>query len=184
MDPLTALSLAGTIVQFVQFAAQIVQATVSGASPVQEELETRTLALRDLITKLRIQRSPGNVYTSLPSAADPPDKTLQSLCDGCADIADELLARLERLKVEGKHKLWKNFQKAIESQWSQKELESLSRRLSEFRILLDTHLLIKSKYEMPRTYIHTHKIETNITFLQRYSKCGSLATIKTIRRDR
>ncbi len=183
MDPLTALSLAGTIVQFVQFAAQIVQATVNGASPVQEELETRTLALRDLIAKLRRRRASGNASTSLLSPADTPDKTLQSLCDGCAAIADELLARLERLKVEGNHKTWKSFQKAIESQWSQKELESLSRRLNEYRTALDTHVLINLKYKMPRTYMHVDQIETNIPFLQRYSKCDSLATIETLQRD-
>jgi hypothetical protein len=149
MDPLTALSLAGTIVQFVQFATQIVQATVSGASPVQEELETRTLALRDLIARLRRKRPSDNVSTSLIFPADSPDKTLQILCDGCAATADELLARLDRLRVEGKHKMWKNFQNAIKSAWTQKELESLSRRLSEFRTALDTHVLANLKYEMP-----------------------------------
>ena len=161
MDPLTALSLAGTIVQFVQFAAQIVQATVSGASPVQEDLETRTLALRDLIAKLRRQQLSGNASTSFVFRADSPDKTLQILCDGCAAIAEELLARLDRLKVEGKHKMWKNFKKAIESQWSQNELKSLSSRLTEYRTALDTHVLINLKYEMPRTYTHVHQIEAN-----------------------
>jgi hypothetical protein len=145
MDPLTALSLAGTIVQFVQFATQIVQATVSGALPVQEDLETRTLALRDLIAKLRRQQLSGNASTSFVFRADSPDKTLQILCDGCAAIAEELLARLDRLKVEGKHKMWKNFKKAIESQWSQNELKSLSSRLTEYRTALDTHVLINLK---------------------------------------
>jgi len=161
MDPLTALSLAGTIVQFVQFATQIVQATVSGASPVQEDLETRTLALRDLIAKLRRQQLSGNASTSFVFRADSPDKTLQILCDGCAAIAEELLARLDRLKVEGKHKMWKNFKKAIESQWSQNELKSLSSRLTEYRTALNTHVLINLKYEMPRTYRHVHQIEAN-----------------------
>lgn len=161
MVSLTALSLAGTVVQFVQFATQIVQATVSGASSVQEDLETRTLALRDLIAKLRRQQVPGNASTSFIFRADSPDKTLQILCDGCAAIADELLARLDRLKVAGKHKMWKNFKKAIDSQWSQKELESLSRKLTEYRTALDTHVLINLKYEMPRTYIYVHQTEAN-----------------------
>jgi hypothetical protein len=154
MDPLMALSLAGTIVQFVQFATQIVQATVSGALPVHEELETRTLALRDFIAKLRRPRDSENASTSLLAPAEASDKTWQDLCDGCAVVADELLARLDRLKVEGKHNMWKSLQNAIKSAWSQNELESLARRLSEFQTALDTHVLAKLKYEMPRIQMH------------------------------
>lgn len=154
MDPLTALSLAGTVVQFIQFAAQIVQVTVSGASPAHEELETRTLALRDFIVRLRRPRASGNASASLLSPAETPDKTLQDLCDACAATADELLARLDRLKVEGNNKMWKNFQNAIKSAWSQKELESLSKRLSEIRTALDTHVLANLKYEIPRIRMH------------------------------
>jgi plasmid maintenance system antidote protein VapI len=157
MDPLTALSLAGTIVQFVQFATQIVQATVSGPLPVHEELETRTLALRDFIARLRRPRDPENAPTSLPSPVEAFDKTLQDLCDGCAVVADELLTRLNRLKVEGKHNMWKNLQNAIKSAWSQNELESLGRRLSEFQTALDTHVLAKLKYEIPRIQMHPHQ---------------------------
>jgi hypothetical protein len=47
--------------------------------------------------------------------------------------------------------MWKNFQNAIKSAWTQKELDSLSRRLSEFRTALDTHVLSNLKYEIPIT---------------------------------
>jgi len=155
MDPLTALSLAGNIVQFIEFASEILHATVSGrALPAHEELETTTLALRELAAKLKRPRGPEDVYKNPDLPANAADKTLNDLCNGCADVADELLVRLTRLKIEGKHQMWKSFQNAIKSAWSQKELDVLQKRLSEFHRALDTHILSNLKYVMNRIHIY------------------------------
>ncbi len=121
MDPLTALSLAGIIIQFVDFGSRILKGShqiyesVTGALPANEELELRTRDLSDLIIKLQrpLQAGDGSVTSDHTTL-----KPLQSLCNACSLVAKELLGRLEGLKVEGKHKAWKSFGHAIKAEWS------------------------------------------------------------------
>jgi hypothetical protein len=152
MDPLTALSLAGTIVQFVDFANKIIRGTkhiyksTSGALSANEDLEERTRALSDLNAKLK-QPVESCLYDA--SAKVPSDSSytiLQDICHKCSEEADQLLARLEGLKVNGKHRLWKSFQLAVKAAWAQREVEEISKRLSEYQKLLEMHVVSTIRY--------------------------------------
>lgn len=150
MDPLTALSLAGTIIQFVDFGSRILKGShqfyesASGALPANEELELRTRDLSDLVLKLQRPLHADDGSTPSDHAAL---KSLQTLCNTCSQVAKELLARLEGLKVEGKHKAWKSFGHAIKAAWSQREVDNLSSRLLDFRRSLETHVLSSIRYK-------------------------------------
>ena len=104
MDPLTALSLAGTIVQFVDYASKIIRGTkhiyksTSGALSANKDLEERTRALSDLATKLKQPVQLPLSYTSAKASSDSSSNSaaytiLQDLCNKCGEEADQLLAR-------------------------------------------------------------------------------------------
>jgi hypothetical protein len=149
LDPLTALSLAGNIVQFMDFSIQIVSRTkrLYGSSRetlgVYQELDLVTADLKkscDLIPKAL--RSPTSENESESEG------TLQNLCATCHKVADELLARLDRLKVridsgaKGERKLFQSFHSAIMPVWSKVEIEDLVSRLSSLREQIQTHVLL------------------------------------------
>jgi hypothetical protein len=149
MDPLTALSLAGTIVQFVDFGTKLLSESrglyksSSGALDANIELELITSDLYALITKLRFSSSVKD-SNSLITANEHEDQVgLETICDHAAKVAEQLLGRLNDLKLKGgKHRKWESFQQAVKSAWSKEEITGLATRLSSFRQALDTQVLI------------------------------------------
>ncbi len=144
MDPLTALSVAGTVVQFVDFGTKILRGTyaiyrsAAGALPVNEELEIVTRDLALLAAKLRrpLRADDGRaarVHSTQQVA-------LQSLCDECVRVAEKLVARLERLKVQERHQAWRSFHHAIKAAWAQKEVDELTTTLAKYRASINTYL--------------------------------------------
>lgn len=70
------------------------------------------------------------------------DRALNSICDGCINIANELSDCLEKLKVNGqKHRRWKSFRQAMKTIWKRDDIENLVRRLLLFRGQLELHIL-------------------------------------------
>jgi hypothetical protein len=107
MDPLIALSVAGTIIQFVDFGIKILKHgstlyhSSTGLLPVHEEIELVATDLAELTA--RLSRSlriggKGGVETRLVEE----EKALEGLCASCSKVARELFEKLARLRVEGK----------------------------------------------------------------------------------
>jgi len=71
---------------------------------------------------------------------------LQSLAEACSDIGNELLEKLEQLKVRGGKRKWKSLYKALKGVWNKSELDALLERLSRYREELELHLLVNIKY--------------------------------------
>lgn len=153
MDPLTALSLAGNIVQFIDIASNILRGShhlyhsVTGALPVNQDLELRTRGLSEIVLKLsqpiQTVQDLGAILTSAKSRVSP---ALRELCEECRNVAEQLIDRLDGLKVEGKHRVWKSFKHAIKAAWAQREVDELSYRLSGFRKSLNDHVLAELRY--------------------------------------
>jgi hypothetical protein len=107
MDPLIALSVAGTIIQFVDFGIKILKHgstlyhSSTGLLPVHEEIELVATDLAELTARLsrslRIGRK-GGVETRLVEE----EKALEELYASCSKVARELFEKLARLRVEGK----------------------------------------------------------------------------------
>lgn len=91
MDPLTALSVAGTIVQFVDFGSKLLSAaqdlykSTSGSLTVNDEIELITSDLLAVTLKLRPDPKLGHEF--------------QRICDEAARLAQEMLGRLDKLKM-------------------------------------------------------------------------------------
>lgn len=135
MDPITAVSLAGTVVQFVDFTSKVVSKSTelyrSGRDALAENVDIETTA-SDL-TKL-------NTRLKQTTAVSDPD--LQALCQACGDVADQLLAALAKLKVNDKGQKWQSLRKALRSIWSKEEIMQLEQRLASFRGELNLRITI------------------------------------------
>jgi hypothetical protein len=124
LDPLTALSVAGNIVQFVDFSTKVLRQgyllykSSSGTLEVNDELKLLTDDILKLSTKL--EQPVRLVQLDRPSVGHEPE--LEVLCNGCQEIAKDLLHRLERLKVEGRHKVWDSLWHAVQTAWSEGRL--------------------------------------------------------------
>jgi hypothetical protein len=143
LDPLTALSLAGTIVQFVDFSSKIVSKTrelSKSAHGATEEAFNVEIVTRDL---LRLSQSLRNwLRLSGVESDDKDDQDLEALCDGCIYLPEKLLARLRILKVQHGAGKVQVLQQAIKTVWSRRELDQLAEQLDEYRRQLDLHVFV------------------------------------------
>ncbi|KAH6698160.1 hypothetical protein BKA61DRAFT_530992, partial [Leptodontidium sp. MPI-SDFR-AT-0119] len=137
MDPFTALSLAGNIIQFIDFggrllsnARELYKSSV-GSLAVHDQIILVTADLDVLVKKLR-----ESMYSGLGSEGDDDRwKNLREICDEAAMVAEELLERLETLKLnfDSKHRGWDTIKLAIRSLWNEKEITNLSDRLATLK---------------------------------------------------
>jgi len=139
MDPLTAVGLAGTIVQFVDFTTKIVSKSTelyrSGRGVLAENanIETTTADLKELNSRLE-----------QTTAVHDPD--LQALCQACGEVADQLLTALAKLRVTCQGQKWQSLRKALRSIWSKEDITQLEQRLASFRSELNLRIVIGMRY--------------------------------------
>lgn len=141
MEVLAAVSLAGNILQFIDFAGEVltkcwkIYRSESSATEQNEEQEVITRDLKALSSRLQCLRS-----------TDPSDPTMEKLCSQCNAVADELLAMLESFKTKGKRTTLQSLEKSLKSTWSKDKVIQLKKRLDEFRQELEVHVLFELKY--------------------------------------
>ncbi|KAH6962433.1 hypothetical protein BKA56DRAFT_174743 [Ilyonectria sp. MPI-CAGE-AT-0026] len=143
MDPLSALSLAAAVVQFVQFTTDLFNGTrkiyQSGASEKTERLEYIYETLSELSANLS---SPSTgirfVNTGLPK--DTP--SLTELATRCRKDCDELLAVIESIKSKSASgpRLWRSFRTAMTEVMKTGEIEQLRERIGGYQRLMVIHL--------------------------------------------
>jgi hypothetical protein len=160
MDPLTVLSIAGNVVQFVDFASKLVSkgyriyTSAQGGPPENEQLQTLTEDMRDIAVKLDRSlalelQGPINQRTqSEPHSNE--DLALKMLCQKCCSLANELLEQLEKLKVRGKkHREWRSFRQALKAVYNKGRLEEMRQQLESIRSQMNLHLLMTHRYMTP-----------------------------------
>jgi hypothetical protein len=156
MDVITALSLAGTIVQFVDFGSKLLSTGIQlyhsteGTLTVNEEIELVTSDLRSLIFKLQDPFLRTNVVGPLTQEEDNEQDTFQKVCAQSKQVANELLERLEKLKVKGRRgsklRKWDSFLQAVKSNWSAEEIAGLTLRLANLKKAVETRVLLSIRY--------------------------------------
>ena len=144
MDPITGLSLAGTIVQFVDFGLRVVlkgnqiYRSVDGALTENLDLEAVTNDLVVIQTKLQCPR-PVSGPTPMPSEEV---EAFEKLSIASTKAAGKLLERLNMAKAQGRFRAWKSLRQALKSVWSKSEIDEMANRLQWFRSELQLHLLV------------------------------------------
>ncbi len=138
MDSLTALSIAGTIVHFIDFSLKILTTghqlykSSSGSIPAHEELKLVGREISVLATKLDFPARTGGTYD---------DAVLEDLCAKCESIAQELIDHLKKLKRQEKKGPMKSFRFSLKVTWDQKDLDSLIQRLQLLERSLESWFL-------------------------------------------
>lgn len=114
MDGLSALGLAASVAQFIEFGCTLVSKSKeiyeSGHGASKQHVESAAAAERlvelseGIKATLEVERAAG----IQPSAQQ---QSLEAICDGCISVAWELLARLDKLRVQDcqKRRRWKSF---------------------------------------------------------------------------
>ncbi|KAI1456279.1 hypothetical protein F4805DRAFT_458928 [Annulohypoxylon moriforme] len=156
MDPLSAVSLAGTIIQFITFtrellsnASDIYDATQGGLSDVQN-LHSISTQLHKFSASLTLQNHLETDAYAL--AGDPGFKTavkaLDEICRSCKEDCDKIEEIATRLQVkDGGHRRWRSFRAALEFAWKSKEVAELDNRMQRRQAALTLHICaISSAY--------------------------------------
>lgn len=151
LDPLTALSVAASVIQFVEFSSQIVSKarhiyqSPHGILQGNYENETISIRLQSLAEGLKVPLKPKE-----DTAVTKQDQALQDICMECISLSDELLLRLDKLKVPSiaQQRRWKSCRQALKSVWSKKKLDAAAARLSQLRSELDSHVLYYLRSEI------------------------------------
>jgi hypothetical protein len=159
LDPWTALSLAGNIVQFVDFGTKLIvesrslYKSTTGVSSVNQELDFVAGEVQKFIAALRrplTQIQAPSLVPSLTGEGSSQDEYLSNdfakITNECEKIAKDLQKRIEGLRVKRKHRVWSSFHQAINSAWSKEELNELKRRLSALSEVLNTRILVSLRY--------------------------------------
>jgi len=141
MDPLTAVGLAGTVVQFVSFSHEIVclgkEIYKSSSGGRKESVELESI-IHDLS---EIHSSLGCPFIKEPREPTKQEKTLFSLVEQCKSIYKELQAVLEKLQIQGDHRKWKSFCAALKIVWKEDQIKDLEKRLLRLQRQIDSHLI-------------------------------------------
>jgi hypothetical protein len=156
MDPLSALSLAGTVIQFVDFGSKLISQgyelykSTNGQLAADEELQLVISDLRDVI--LRIQGA--NVITPLhPSTSTMIDSSsshstsFARICVEAVEVARVILTKLDDFKIDSNIKSSKSrkletFHQIFKRLWSNNELNQLQERLKILKDEIDSSILV------------------------------------------
>lgn len=135
MEALAALSLAGNVVQFVDFGQKLChmfleiwsasRGLTNSNSDTQKRIDVFLASLDTVKADLR-------TYSSVLSDVDG-DIQLKAITERCNHIAKDLLSRLDALKIKGEMGKWKAAVAAVRSIWKEDELIKLQEQLRKHR---------------------------------------------------
>jgi len=144
LDPLTAFSVAGTVIQFVDFSLQLFQrseelyGSVGGALSVNKELDQTTHQILKLVEKLSQSLGPDGALGCQTND----EYTLAGLCDACKAVAREMISRLNDLKVKGRAQAWKSLRAAMMHAWNRDAMMALQKKLEGIKALIESYVLV------------------------------------------
>lgn len=140
MDPFTALGLAGTVAQFIDFGCKLFSATHhiytsrTGLVNDAEKIQALTLDLQGFCDDLKASLS--------HKATSDDEARLLPLAIRCQGAADDLLKALAKLTPKNNKSRWRSFQAALKTVWKQGEIDLMNNTLNGFRMELILRLQV------------------------------------------
>ncbi|TGO41110.1 hypothetical protein BHYA_0026g00160 [Botrytis hyacinthi] len=134
LDPLSALSLAATIVQFVDFGSKVISTATElhhsseGALANNLELSTIISDLSSISNDLSAQGSGKGKHSY-----NMDELALIGLASQCKDLSDKLLHDLDGLNIKKAHTKWASARQAMRSLRKEAYISEISKRLDGFR---------------------------------------------------
>ncbi|KAJ4983048.1 hypothetical protein SVAN01_11464 [Stagonosporopsis vannaccii] len=147
MDPLTAVSLVGTILQFIDFGSKLVSEGKELYHSTTGALEDN-IRIADVTSDLRalcvpIQSASLTYSGRARGIAQIHQHELQKLATACMQVADKLMPILEGLQVapNASHKTWHVIRQSIRGAMHKEEISQLRSTLTMLQQQLDTRTL-------------------------------------------
>ena len=138
MDPLAALGVAAAVVQFVSFAAQLIE----GAHAIHHSIAGQTAENEQLdfvITEMK--NLSGRLASSKPLCDQSNDeKAVGRLTAQCATLSNAILDILERVRAKNPKSKWSSAKAALKGAWGASEKEELQQQLDSCRSQLNLQL--------------------------------------------
>ena len=136
IEALAAVSLAGNVVQFVEFSCRLFDqaATIyhsrTGSTRGAQDIETLTQQLQTLCANLA--HSNNSFHHPDPTRQPDPD-SLRILAKDCEAAANELLSELYNLKAKDPNSKWSSFRAALAVSWKENRVDALQKKLDSYR---------------------------------------------------
>lgn len=154
MDPITAVALAGNILQFIQFVSGLLDdtrklyASTTGSSCTNEHLQDVCGELVNFNEQLRQSPIPS---TGPDGKASEHAKPLTECAAACRRECEDLLHIMNKLKAIGskRPRYWGSFRAALAEVWKQNDIDDLRSRIADRQRQMTLLLCAASKY-MPR----------------------------------
>ena len=144
VDPLSALSVASAVVQFVdddtKFVDKAREVAAKGSTIENDEIEKGTIQLRSLSKSVWQHSSSGSQQPSHPEQA------LNLMASDCCAAADELIALLGVLKLRGPKNLFKRITNSYKTGQKQEKISQLQGQLEGLQVQTNQQLLLVLRY--------------------------------------
>ena len=145
LDPLTALSIASSVIQIVDFGCKLV-------SDTQEIYHSASGATKNNVTAAEIAKDVNFLYKDLTrkdqsfQRLDADDIALGKLVDSCTREAHALIKLLGELKVPKDTNQWKGLKTAIKNARKRGKVDEVESRLLKIQKQINSRLLVMMKY--------------------------------------
>jgi len=157
LDPLSALSLASNVVQFIDFGSKLI-------SEIQEIRQSASGSTKEnadfLFTAKAFRRQSDILFANLAdrtsSSSLPLSRSaLQEFVVPCRQVSDELIAILEDLKAMEPRKRLQSFWQALRSITKRRKIKELVAKMEILRKLVNSHLItiLRSFALLPRLLV-------------------------------
>jgi hypothetical protein len=72
------------------------------------------------------------------------DQALDAICESCIKVSEDLISKLEKLKIssDAKYRKWETFKSTFKSVRSKEKIEEIAVKLAKLRSELDSHVII------------------------------------------
>lgn len=136
MDPVTAVALAGNLLQFVQFVvglfndARKLHASATGTSSNNDHIQDICGMLIDFDEQFQQPQPAPSI--NITGATSRHEKQLAKLTTSCKQDCEVLLEKMNKLKVIGAKgpKHWRSFRAALSEVWKSGEIEEYMTRIA------------------------------------------------------
>jgi hypothetical protein len=149
LDPLSTISFTSNIVQFLDFAGEVVSGarelynSEKGTTEANQELEDLAKAIQDHARKIK-----SNEISIVENGASYQLETLLRLSQQCEKVALELLEVLGTLKLKDDRRGWNSVKRALLTVWKQSEIDKLQIRLDRINNELHNQVSLSNQQEV------------------------------------
>ena len=159
LDPLSALSVAASIVQFIDFGMKLISKSrelaksSSGALVEHEEMLAASIRLKDLDDGLQYSLT---VLAIRKKKLTEAEVALREVSQECKAMATEFIQTLHGYFVEPGHTVCKSFRMAFKAAWNKEGIDAMRQRLNDQRQQLSLNILIVIRCFALLAPIHTY----------------------------